>query len=127
MSEPSAVIYGLDEEYHNIDISEVSDGGTAEFQMMPTQRNPSPSSLTPTPATATVVLSPDDLTFVDSTETNTEQITGSVETATHHHGSELGAIKHRHIPGRTASYLEGKGFGWLLEVEDEEENDKPLL
>ena len=28
---------------------------------------------------------------------------------------------------RPASYLEGKGFGWLLEVEEEDEEFKPLL
>lgn len=28
---------------------------------------------------------------------------------------------------RPASYLEGKGFGWLLEVEEDDEELKPLL
>ena len=29
--------------------------------------------------------------------------------------------------GAAASFLENKGFGWLMEVADEEEDQKPLL
>lgn len=30
--------------------------------------------------------------------------------------------------GKTASFLDNKGFGWLMEVEDDDEEDKkPLL
>lgn len=120
MSESKTVISGLDEEYHNIDISEVkgtSGDGAKELYLMPTQDT--------TESTAGV---PNPLEFIDSTSGDGGEVTGSVDTTSQiHQSSEWGSLKHRHPPGKAASYLESKGFGWLLEVEEDEEELKPLL
>lgn len=105
----STVIQGLDEEYHNIDIAEVKSATVGEqddFHLVPTQDGfPSASETPPTAA----LLDTGSLGFIDSTTSS---------------GPSPGHVRPR---GRAASYLEGKGFGWLLEVEDEEEATKPLL
>lgn len=101
----STIIQGLDEEFHNIDISEVE--GTAvsaestDFLLVPTQ----PLSSETTPA----LLDTGSLGFIDSPDST---------------GSTPG---HSKPHGKAATYLQGKGFGWLLEVEEEEEDAKPLL
>lgn len=127
MNESSTVIYGLDEEYHNIDISEVKgtdSDGASELYLMPTQD----SSL---PPAAPSMLPPgvqNPLEFIDSTSGDVGEVTGSVDTTSQTpQGSEWGSLKHRHPPGKAASFLESKGFGWLLEVEEDEEELKPLL
>lgn len=112
MSENSTVIQGLDEEYHNIDISEVESTavGEEDFHLVPTQEVPPSTSgsaeipsLAPTPA----LLDTGSLGLIDSPTSS--------------------GLSSQIRPGKAASYLEGKGFGWLLEVEDEEEDAKPLL
>lgn len=106
MNENSTIIQGLDEEYHNIDISEVGSAAVGEpedFHLVPTQDNPE-APLAPTPA----LLDTGSLGLIDSPSS----------------GQPSSQIRQ---PGKAASYLEGKGFGWLLEVEDEEEDVKPLL
>ena len=122
MSEKSTVIYGLDEEFQNIDISEAkgSDaGGGAGLHLMPTQD--AASQLPP--------LAPTAVEFIDSTSGSGEEVTGEVSTGDpqSHPSAEWGSLKHRRPPGKTASYLESKGFGWLLEVQEDEEDLKPLL
>ena len=123
MSEKSTVIYGLDEEYQNIDIAELKDGGSEEFQIVPT-----PDRLSPDSSKVAAELSPDTLVFLDSTASSTE-VTGPVDITTQQfqEGSEWGSMRHRRTPGKAASYLESKGFGWLLDIEEEEEDAKPLL
>lgn len=107
MSEKSTVIQGLDEEYHNIDIAEVKSPAAGEldgFHLVPTQD----SETSPT-TQSTALLDTGSLGFIDSTISS---------------GPSPSYLRPH---GRAASYLEGKGFGWLLEVEDEEEETKPLL
>ena len=41
-------------------------------------------------------------------------------------GGSISTARHR-IGGRTVNFLESKGFGWLLDSEEDEEEDKPLL
>lgn len=98
------MIHGLDEEYHNIDISEAKDTADVEaeeFHIVPTQD----TSLAPAPS----LLDAGSLGSIDSAASS---------------GLSPSHPRHR---GRAASFLEGKGFGWLLEVEEEEEDAKPLL
>ena len=128
MSESSTVIQGLDEEYHNIEISEVKGGGSdwgTELYIAPTQGISSEPNLVPPPA-ATL------LDFVDSPSGSVGEVTGSVDTTTgarQGQGSDWGSLEQQrtHPPGRAASFLDSKGFGWLLEVEEDEEEPKPLL
>lgn len=43
-------------------------------------------------------------------------------------GGTMSTTTTRHrIGGRTVNFLESKGFGWLLDSEEDEEGDKPLL
>ena len=113
----STVIQGLDEEYHNIDTSEVkstTQGEPFDFHLVPTQDPPSTSSAGADPeeqlvSPAPALLDTGSLGLIDSTTSS---------------GPSTSQLRPR---GRAASYLEGKGFGWLLEVEDEEEDAKPLL
>lgn len=128
MTETSTVIYGLDEDYHNIDISEVKGSGVGDdFHLVPTQsKSPSPTSQTT--STAVPELNADSLEFIESTADSGGEVTGSVDTSSQlQEGTKWGSLKHQHVPGKAASYFESKGFGWLLEVEDEEEDAKPLL
>ena len=41
-------------------------------------------------------------------------------------GGKMSTARQR-IGGRTANFLESKGFGWLLDSEEDEDQDKPLL
>ncbi len=118
MGEENTVIYGLEEEYHSVETPEASVGEFSEFQLIPTQDPPSDDA---------VALNPDSLAFIDSPTTNSSQVTGSVDTtAPTQSQQEWGSSMKR--PGEAASYIESKGFGWLLEVDEEDdEASKPLL
>jgi hypothetical protein len=112
MDENSTVVQGLDEEYHNIDISEASSTKLDEpgdFHMVRTQDVPSTSTEAALPTSTPTLLDSGSLGIIDSTPSSS---------------TSANQARHR---GKAASYLEGKGFGWLLEVEDEEEDAKPLL
>ena len=132
MTDSNTVIYGLDEEYHNVDISEVKgpatagaagSGGAGDLYIMPTQETPAQIE-----STSLTLGTHSPLEFIDSTSGDGGEVTGSVDpTPQFPQSSELGSLKHRHPPGATASFLESKGFGWLLEVEEDEEEQKPLL
>ena len=126
MAEESTVIQGLDD-FQSVDISDAKGEEPAEldFHLMPTKDTFAPphssstaatdnfTSSTTAATTAPVppaLLDTGSLGFIESSSTKEENISGQVRNR-----------------GRTASYLEGKGFGWLLELEDEEEETRPLL
>jgi hypothetical protein len=105
-------------EYEIIDLSAVGSGVAREPQLMPTT---SPS--------------PEDLDFVTvESHGEREPVEGAIGGGEDFPSGELGSMlsepRHRSTEGGRASrYLESKGFGWLLEVEEEEseEDNKPLL
>ncbi len=136
MMNEETVVCGLDEEYQNsntLEAKKTAVTGVGEFHLAPTPTQEdddtsSSSSAVPMPAT----LNPQSLEFIDSTVTSSSGvIEGQVEPATSQFQPQdptgWGTLKHRPPPGKASSYLESKGFGWLLEVEDEEEDAKPLL
>lgn len=105
-------------EYEIVDLSAVGSGVASEPQLIPTT---SPS--------------PEDLDFV-TVETHGEgqPIEGAIGGGgdglpSGDMGSMQSEPRHRSRGGRASQYLESKGFGWLLEVEEEdsEEDNKPLL
>lgn len=123
-NEQSTVIHGLDEEYHNVELAESKASEREVFQVVPIQDPSSDSAILPATSTDTTV----NLDFVESTSGDTKEVTGTLEPPTQAYtSSEWGSMKQTHRPGKAASYLESKGFGWLMEVEDEEEDAKPLL
>lgn len=102
-------------EYESVDLSAVGSGVASEPQLMPTT-NPSP----------------EDLDFVTvENHGERETIEGAIEGGKEFPSGEMGSMQsepHHRSTGRASQYLESKGFGWLLEVEeDSEEDNKPLL
>lgn len=117
---------GAPTEYHSVDIDSLLSGNgvVSEPQLMPT------ASLSET--------TPDDLSFVSVTTKsngtgNREQVEGNVSPTQTLSDDELGYMRSEprqpQGKGRTSQFLESKGFGWLLEAEEEdaEENNRPLL
>lgn len=112
-------------EYHSVDISTLpgSNGLASEPQLMP--------------ITSGSEATTDDLSFV-SLRVDThgtagqEQVEGDIDAGRTLSSDEMGYMqsesRHRG-KGRTSQFLESKGFGWLLEVEedDKEEENRPLL
>ena len=140
MSESTAIL-GLDEEYQEIRASDPKSTaitGVGEFQLAPTptQEEEDTSnrghSSSPSAASVPVTLDPQSLEFIDSTVTSSggliEGQVGATPSQFQPQDSRgWGTLKHRPPPGKAASYLDSKGFGWLLEVEDQEDDAKPLL
>ena len=117
---------GAPTDYHSVDIDSLLSGNgvVSEPQLMPTV---SVSETTP-----------DDLSFVSlkvkSNGTGSqEQVEGNVSPAQTLSDDELGYMRSEPCQpqrkGRTSQFLDSKGFGWLLEAEEEdsEEDNKPLL
>lgn len=110
-------------EYHVVDISSFpsSSGVASEPQLVPTTGPPETT--------------PEDLNFVSlSVEShgNEEQFEGDMGVGQALSSDELGSMKsetRRRVKGRASEFLESKGFGWLMEVEEEEseEENRPLL
>lgn len=98
------------DDFESIDIGELQSGVASEPQLAHT---------------------PYDLSFINvSSPSDTEAASGSIEPEKGSSEASWGEIRSRKSRpgGRASQYLENKGFGWLLEVEDEgEEEDKPLL
>lgn len=68
---------------------------------------------------------PSNLTFYTSPSSSSDQPSSSATYLSDH--ADAGSIaRPRREGGRATRYLESKGFGWLMEVEEEEE-EKPLL
>lgn len=142
MNEETAVC-GLDEEYQNastLGSKNTAVTGVGEFHLAPTptqdEENSASRDLSSSPSAVPVpaTLNPQSLEFIDSTVTSSSGvIEGQVKPDTSQFqpqdrtGWGGGTLKHRPPPGKASSYLDSKGFGWLLEVEDEEEDAKPLL
>lgn len=145
------VVYGLDEEYQGTSLPDASKStavtGVGEFHLAPTptgeeesqgQVNPYGGKDLSTAEAMPAVLTPQPLEFIDSTVTSSSGvIEGQVEptaisssqfpSSSSQDSSGWGNLRQRPQPGKAASYLESKGFGWLLEVEDQEEDAKPIL
>lgn len=107
----------LPTQYEIVDLSAVGSGVASEPQLMPTT---SPS--------------PEDLDFVTvESHGDGEPVEGAIGGGDDFPSGELGSMQSeprlRSREGRASRYLESKGFGWLLEVEEEdsEEENKPLL
>ena len=102
-------------EYESVDLTAVGSGVASELQLTPTT---SPS--------------PEDLDFVTvESHGDREQVEGAIGGGEDFPSGEMGSMqsepRHRST-GRASQYLESKGFGWLLEMEEESEDDnKPLL
>lgn len=97
------------------------------YQIINLESGVSEPQITPTP------YDPASLSFVSlASEGDSEPVSGSVHPSSE---TEWGSESHherrrRAKPGGKASqFLESKGFGWLMEVEEEEgeEENKPLL
>ncbi len=117
----SLAIGGLGDDYVHVDSSEklVDLQMQDEFQLMPTQAV-DPFSLTPT--------NKSEVTLRNSAMAErTADIALSMDSSEPNMNSDLGVMETRPPPGKTAAFLESKGFGWLMEVEDQEEDLKPLL
>ena len=54
-----------------------------------------------------------------------EETAGEIASPESQSGAEEGIRSRR--GGKAGQFLESKGFGWLLEVDDDGEEDKPLL
>uniref|UniRef100_A0A914UR13 Protein YIPF n=1 Tax=Plectus sambesii TaxID=2011161 RepID=A0A914UR13_9BILA len=70
-----------------------------------------------------------DLGFINFDNSSADyNVSGLMETGGHASGSGFGT-RYRKISqgGAAASFLENRGFGWLLEVDDDEAEQKPLL
>ena len=113
-------------DHHSVDIDSLLSGNgvVSEPQLKPTE---SVSETTP-----------DDLSFVSlKVESNgtgsQEQVEGNVSPVHTLSSDELGYMQSEPCQprgkGRTSQFLESKGFGWLLEAEedDSEEENRPLL
>ena len=116
---------GAPTEYRSVDISAVPSGSEAasEPQLMPTT----------TPQRDTT---PEDLNFVSlSVESHgsEEKVGGEIGGGQTLSSEEMGSMnyetRHRQVKGKASQFLESKGFGWLMEVEEEdcEEENRPLL
>ena len=114
----SMVIAGLDDDYVHVDSAEKLEElrRQEELQLMPTQTMKDPFSLTPA-ATSEVTL---------RNTATLDEIALSMGPSEPSLNSDLGSMEQRPLPGKTANFLESKGFGWLLEVEDQEDFG-PLL
>ncbi len=111
---------GSGEEFHRTEIGEPTSGTSvaSEPQLMPTY-------------------DPENLSFVNvpTSTTTDEEVTSSTiapaPTSAGAEGASWGSIKplRSRAPGRVSQFLDSKGFGFLLEVEEEEgeEEKKPLL
>ena len=112
-------------EQTNIDVTLLESGVATEPQLMPTTDTPSQYSSPSEP-------SPVELSFVsmDDTSENTP-VTGTMQPEHYTSDTTWGSMTVEKTPtqGRMSKYLETKGFGWLMEVEDQEDEDdnKPLL
>lgn len=110
---------GAPTEYQSVDISALGSGAASELQLMPTSSPPEPT--------------PEALSFVTVENYGDEkQVEGDIGAEQTFSSGEMGSMyseTRQRSKGRTAQFLESKGFGWLLEVEDEdnEEENKPLL
>lgn len=109
-------------QYQSVDIAAFpsEEAGVNQPQLMPTTHQPETS--------------PEDLNFVSlSVEEGSSAgvVEGEMSAGQSLSGGEMGSIKPHHRTqqtGRAGKFLEGKGFGWLMEVEEEEEEEnKPLL
>lgn len=117
---------GAPTEYHSVEIDSLLNGSgvVSEPHLMPT--------------TSVSETTPDDLSFISSkVKTNgigtQELVEGDVAPVQALSDDELGYMRSEpsqlHGKGRTSQFLESKGFGWLLELEEEdsEEENRPLL
>lgn len=108
---------GGGEEFHTIEIGDLTSGAAvaSEPQLMPTSYDP------------------DSLSFVSVPSATDEEISSSTIASAPPPAStkeaSWGSIKPQRPQGRLSQYLDSKGFGFLLEVEEEEgeEEQKPLL
>ena len=110
-------------QYHSVNMSafpaEDEAGGTS--QLRPTIHQP--------PAETT----PEDLNFVSLSVENGSspvRVEGAISAGKSLGGGEMGSMKSQpHKRTRPGMFLESKGFGWLMEVEEEdsEEENRPLL
>ena len=97
--------------FQTIEIGELS-GGASEPQLMHTPYDP------------------ESLSFVSvAASSDPEPATGSISPQESPLGTDLGSMQPQgpRQRGQASQYLASKGFGWLLEVEEEEEEQKPLL
>ena len=126
LSGEKMVVIGLEEEEDYVHVNSVDclemmekPDMTDELQLMTNQDH---FSISPPPASTS-----ENFTFMDSASTKNNEIALTMGSPELHIHSDWGTMEQRPLPGKTASFLGSKGFGWLLEVEDQEENIKPLL
>ena len=123
MDRPESTAIGLeDDDYVHVDSSEelAEQQRADEFQMMPTQSMKDPFSMTPAYTPELNQRSSMSLERTDEVSLSMGSVEGNIS-------GDLGEIRRRPTPGKTAAFLDSKGFGWLMEIEDEEEEVKPLL
>ena len=98
--------------FHTIEIGEMT-GGTSEPQLMHTPYDP------------------ESLSFISvAASSDPQPVSSAISPQESPVGTDLGSIQPQGPgqQGRASQYLTNKGFGWLLEVEEEgEEEQKPLL
>jgi len=119
----STAISGLeDDDYVHVDSSEkLAELQRAEdFQMMPTLSMKDPFSLTAADNSELNQRNSTSLERTDAVALSMGSVEGNI-------GGNLGDMKQKPPLGKTAAFLDSKGFGWLMEIEDEEEDVKPLL
>lgn len=109
-------------------ITETTGDGYQIIDLEQLERETSEPQLAPTP------YDPASLSFVSlSSAEDSEPVSGSVQPDSTSSGAEWGSQGHQgrsrsRVGGRASQFLESKGFGWLMEVEDDgEEEEKPLL
>lgn len=125
LNEATTAIVGLDEagldddDYVHVDCTDSMDeqDKTVNIQLTPNIH----SFPQPPPVSST-----ESLAYRD-TSTRSDEVAVAMGSQELHLGSDWGSMEPRPLPGKTASFLESRGFGWLLDVEDQEEDMKPLL
>ena len=103
-------------EYESVDLSAVGSGVASDPQLMPTS-SPTLEDL--------------DFVVVESHGSDRGEVEGTIGAGQDFPSGDMGSMqsepRHRST-GKATQFLESKGFGWLLEVEeDSEEDNKPLL
>ena len=119
---------------------EPTEQGGGEFQTVDIGALMTQSQLTPTTTTTTSYDDPtvDSLQFVivQNPEGDSEPVSGSVDPqdppfpdsksfGSQSEGAQSAKLRRR--SGSASKFLEGRGFGWLLDVEEDEDEGKPLL
>ena len=108
-----------------------SSGGGGDFHTIEIDELKSGASVASEPQLTHTPYDPENLSFVSiSSPSDSEAVSSTITPAERAPEAGWGSISSSTTRprGRAAQYLEKKGFGWLLEVEEEgEEEEKPLL